>query len=427
LFKTHPNLDPRTSRHFYGYSLVGCAFVAQFVSVGLFSYVLGAFFIPMTEEFGWTRSEFTLARSIGQLVMGLTGFVIGVYVDRYGGKPLMLVGTLLLAVVLALHSQVSTLTGWILLNGVGLVLGCAMVGNLVVNVTLAKWFVERRGQVVAWAAMGISLAGIVITPAITVSIDVLGWRNSWLVLAVASTLLLLPVSLMMRRAPEDFDLHPDGKSQLQVDSGGAERAAQDMARSLTRAQALRTLSFYGLVVAFAMFSINILVVLLQTIPYLTDAGLNRTQAALAISVASVPAMLSKPIWGFYIDRLAAKPLAALGAFVTGAALLCIVFAVKAQSLWAIYAAYTLLGVGWGGMIPLQEVIWGSFFGRRHLGAVRSAALPFTLIIGASAPLLVSLYHDRVGDYHGALLAVAMLNLISALLMLWVPPPRRAAA
>lgn len=419
------NPNPSTSRHYYGYKLVGCAFVAQFVSIGLFSYVLGAFFLPMTEEFGWTRAEFTLARSVGQLVMGLAGFVIGVYVDRYGGKPLMLVGTALLAVVLALHSQVSSLTGWIILNGVGLVLGCAMVGNLVVNVTLAKWFVERRGQVVAWAAMGISLAGIVITPAITASIDLIGWRSSWLLLAVASTVLLLPVAMLMRRAPEDYGLHPDGKTQQQVDSGEAERAAQDFARSLTRAQALRTVSFYGLVVAFAMFSINILVVLLQTIPYLTDAGLNRTQAALAISIASIPAMLSKPIWGYYIDRLAAKPLAALGAFVTGAALLCIVYAVKAQSLWAIYAAYTLLGIGWGGMIPLQEVIWGSFFGRRHLGAVRSAALPFTLIIGASAPLLVSLYHDRVGDYHGALLVVAALNVTSALLILMVPPPRRA--
>ncbi len=95
----------------------------------------------MTAEFGWTRAEFTVARSVGQLVMGLAGFVIGVYVDRYGGKPLMLVGAGLIALVLALHAQVETLTGWILLNGVGLVLGCALVGNLVVNVTLAKWFV----------------------------------------------------------------------------------------------------------------------------------------------------------------------------------------------------------------------------------------------------------------------------------------------
>jgi len=414
-----------SDRAYYGYNLVACAFVAQFVAVGLFSYVLGAFFLPMAGEFDWTRAEFTSARSVGQIVMGLAGLVIGTYVDRYGGKPFMLLGTGLLAVVLVLHAYVSNLTQWILLNGVGLVLGCALVGNLVVNVTLAKWFVERRGQVVAWAAMGVSLAGIVITPAITVSIDTFGWRSSWLLLALISTLLLVPVALLMRRAPEDYGWHPDGKSQAQVDAGEASQAQHDLANSLTRAQALRTLSFYGLVLAFAMFGINILVVLLQTIPYLTDAGFSRNQAALTISVASVPAMLSKPFWGYYIDRLPTKPLAALGAFVTGLALLCIVWAVQAQQLWAIFAAYFLLGIGWGGMIPLQEVIWGSFFGRRYLGSVRSAALPFTLIIGAAAPLLVSLYHDQVGTYHGALLVVAALNLASAVVMLWVPPPTKA--
>ena len=378
----------------------------------------------MTQEFDWTRAEFTAARSVGQLVMGLAGFVIGVYVDRYGGRPLMLLGTVLLTLVLALHGQVTNLTQWILLNGVGLVLGCALIGNLVVNVTLSKWFVERRGQVIAWAAMGVSLAGIIITPLVTWTIDLYGWRTSWNLLALATACLMLPTALAMRRTPEDHGLHPDGKSAAQIAAGQGARAAADLQGSLTRREAMRTITFYGLVVAFAMFSINILVVLLQTIPYLTDAGLSRTHAALAISVASVPAMISKPIWGYYIDRLTPKPLAALGAGVTGIALLCIVWAVSAVNLPFIFAAYFLLGIGWGGMIPLQEVIWASFFGRKHLGAVRSAALPFTLLIGASAPLLVSVYHDRVGDYHGALLAVALCNLAAALIMLWVPPPSR---
>ncbi|MCB1686825.1 MAG: hypothetical protein KDI31_20145, partial [Pseudomonadales bacterium] len=63
------------TRPFYGYRIVAAAFVSQFVAMGIFSYVLGPFMLPMIEELGWTRSEFTLARSIGQLVMGITGFV----------------------------------------------------------------------------------------------------------------------------------------------------------------------------------------------------------------------------------------------------------------------------------------------------------------------------------------------------------------
>ena len=101
-----------------------------------------------------------------------------------------------------------------------------------------------------------------------------------------------------------------------------------------------------------------------------------------------------------------------------------VFAVQEGNLTWIYTAFVFLGLGWGGMIPLQEVIWGSFFGRRHLGAVRSAGLPITLLISAAAPVLVSYYQDTTGSYDGAILVVAICNLVSAFLILSLRPPRR---
>ena len=168
---------------FYGYYLVAAAFIAQFVSIGVISYILGPFMVPMIEELGWTRAEFTISRSISQIVMGIGGFFIGAYVDRIGARPLMLLGTVVLAVSLAAHAWISELWHWFLLNGLFATLGCALVGNLVVNVTMAKWFVEKRGQVVAWAAMGVSLGGVIITPGAIYLIDSLGWRDAWLVLA----------------------------------------------------------------------------------------------------------------------------------------------------------------------------------------------------------------------------------------------------
>ncbi len=411
---------------FYGYRIVAAAFVAQFVALGIFSYVLGPFMLPMLDEFGWTRSEFTLSRSIGQVVMGLAGFFIGVQVDRRGARPLMLTGGLVLVLGLLAQSQVQTLWQWWLVNGVLVTSGCALVGNLVVNVTMAKWFVERRGRVVAWAAMGVSLAGIVITPLATLLIDVVGWRQAWMLIALGAAVLVFPAAGVMRRTPEDHGLHPDGRTQAQIDAGLGARADADDARSLTRQQALRTPVFYLLVFAFGMFSVNIIVMLLQTVPYLTDAGLSRTQASLAVAVASLPALVSKPIWGYFIDRVDAKPLAALGAAVTGAALLVIVAAVETHALVVIYASFVLLGLGWGGMIPLQEVIWGAYFGRRHLGAVRSAGLPITLIFSAAAPFLVSLHQDLTGSYTAALLVVAVSNLAAACFIALIPAPGSGA-
>lgn len=131
-----------------------------------------------------------------------------------------------------------------------------------------------------------------------------------------------------------------------------------------------------------------------------------------------------PVMTLIIDRLNAKSLAAAGAAITGIAMLIIVFSVQMRAdLW-VYGGFFLLGCGWGGMIPLQEVIWASFFGRRYLGAVRSAALPFSFLISAGAPLGASYYFDSIGNYDGVLLAVAASNLLSAVLLLLIPTPRK---
>ena len=71
---------------------------------------------------------------------------------------------------------------------------------------------------------------------------------------------------------------------------------------------------------------------------------------------------------------------------------------------------------------MQEVIWASFFGRRYLGGIRGAAMPYALAIGAAAPWLVSYYRDVYGEYIGALMVVAGLNVASGLMIFFVPPP-----
>ena len=329
---------------YYGYYLVGAAFVAQFISTGMYSYVLGSFMAPMIAELGWSRADFTFTRTVGQMVMALVGIYIGSRVDAYGGRPIMLFGSLLLGLTLALTSQVESLGAWLLLNGVLVTIGCAMLGNLVVNVTLSKWFVERRGIVISIAAMGVSFGGVVLTPLVTWMIDVVGWREAWFWLGIGATVFTLPLALIMRRAPEDHGLYPDGYSAAQIEQGMGERARLELAASFTRSQAVRTFSFYALVIAFGFFSINIFVLLIHTVPFLSDSGLSRNEAAFAMLVASVPAMVSKPVWGYWIDRTPAKPLAAISAAVTGIALFLIVYATAALGLFWVYAAYAVLGL-----------------------------------------------------------------------------------
>ena len=407
---------------YYGYWLIVAAFIAQFVSVGAQSYVIGPFMIPMTTELGWTRAEFTLPRTIGQVVMAFTGFFIGSLVDRKGARGFMLGGVVILAAALFLLSKVNTLWQWILLNGIVLTIGASLIGNLVVNVTLAKWFVDFRGRAIAFAAMGVSFAGVLLTPLATWAIDLYGWRTGWQLLSIGAFIFVVPTALAMRRSPEDYNLNLDGKSDHQVSQGFAQKAEDDFNNSMTRAQALRSLTFYWLVIAFGMFGITIQVMLIQTVPFMTDAGYDRTTAALMITIASVPALVSKPIWGWLIDGLQPKPLASISAAITGGSLFVIVYGAHVASLPILITGFAVLGFGWGGMIPLQEVIWASYFGRRYLGGVRSAAMPFSIMLTAGAPLATSYYYDVFGDYNGAILIVAVANMLSAVLILFLKKP-----
>ena len=420
---TNPSHNPAFPR----YQLMGAAFLAQFVAIGIYSYVLGSFLAPMSAELNWSRGDFTLSRSIGQIVMAMAGIFIGSLIDRIGPRPIMATGTVILSFSLVLHSQIESLWAWWLLNGLVLTVGCAMIGNLVVNVTLSKWFVLNRGKAIAIAAMGVSLGGIIITPLATYLVDELGWRAAWVWLGVLSFLLMVPVTWAMRSRPEDYGLYPDGLSANAYQSDQGERARTEAETAYTRSQALRTFSFYAMVVAFGFFTINIVVLLLHTIPYLTDNGIGRQEAAFAMVIASIPAMLSKPFWGALIDRVPVKPLAAISASVTGLALLLIVFAVQKDDLLLIYASFVVLGLGWGGMIPMQEVIWASFFGRTHIGAIRGAGLPFSFALGALAPWLVGVHVDVFGEYHRALQIVGVLNVLSGVLIYLVRPPTRRDA
>jgi MFS family permease len=379
----------------------------------------------MSDEFGWTRAEFTLALTLGQFVLAFAGFFVGAYVDRQGGRRPMLIGATVLVIALLANSQIHELWQWIVLNGILVTSGGALAGNLVVNVTLSKWFVERRGRAVAVASMGVSFAGIIYPPAATLAVDTWGWRGAWVALAIAAAVLLYPVAMMMRRAPVDFGLLPDGRSATEVAGGAGRMASAEFATSLTRGQAIRTPAFYLIVLAFGLGGLAIIVPVVQGIPFMTDAGYSRGVASFMLVLTSIPSMLTKPVWGYLVDKAPANRLAAIGFLLNAVAIAGIVLSVQAHATPIVYACWLLLGFGWGGMIPLQEVVWATYFGRRYLGAVRSAGLPFSLLVSAGGPLAASFYFDIAGDYNGVLLAVAVLGVLGAILVNLPRNPRTA--
>ena len=382
----------------------------------------------MTEDLGWTRSEFVLASSLGFGIGGLSGFFVGPLIDRYGARPIMLAGATVGGLALVAVSQVESLWQFILVRGALTQVGLFMLGPFVVNTTLSKWFVIKRGRVIALASLGGSLGGVIPPLAFTGIVDRWGWEVGWVVMGIVTLVLMLPCSLVMRRQPEDYGLLPDGKTgdeeQTVRELAQIEAVRSDFANSYTRGEAMRTRAMWLLVLGFALAVAGVASVYSHVIPFMTDVGYTRSQAAFAFAVQGGVAMASKFFWAWAMQTRSPRILTALTIAMMGVALALLVPA-AGVSLGALLVVFALFGFGVGGMFPLFDFVWAWYFGRRHIGAVRSTGFPISVVIAVTGPILTGLYFDSVGDYNGAFFTLAAVLAVGAVLLLssHKPPPQ----
>src|SRR5580692_6727516 len=92
----------------YGWVIVAAGGVMGCVAIGsLFS--LAVFLQPMSQATGWSRSGISMAMTLDFLTMGIAAFGWGALSDKYGARPVMLTGSILLGGGLALASRTSSL------------------------------------------------------------------------------------------------------------------------------------------------------------------------------------------------------------------------------------------------------------------------------------------------------------------------------
>jgi MFS family permease len=402
---------------FYGWWIVGGALVAQMVAVSIMSSSSGIFLPFMTEELGWTQTEFTLGVTLGSISTALAGGVVGFLLDRWGPRGLMIAGATLVGLSLIYLSRINTLLEWFLIRGVVSSLGLALAGNLVLNVVIAKWFVSRRAWAISIASTGVSAAqftGILLVWLIST----IGWRDSWIVLGVVTWLVLYPVALMMRRQPEDHGLLPDGA--IEGDASSEHRiqlAREDTRNSLTAREAAKTLSLWTLQIGFSFGLMGLMAGLFFLIPFMTLHGFTFQQAGTAMLFQGLSALTSKFVWPVLMGKIGAR-LSTLVAFTLAAIGMALMVIVGPTQQFVPFVLVTMLwGFGIGAQIPLQESLMASYFGRAHLGAVRGISTPISQAFGISAPIAVAFYFDHVGNYDGIYLALAGGFIVGALLVM----------
>ena len=297
-------------------------------------------------------------------------------------------------------------------------------GQLATSVVIANWFIRKRGRAVAIRGSGARLGHAVMPLMIFAVMAVSSWRYAYASLAGMSVLLLIaPAAVFMRRRPEDLGLQPDGEERRESDlsSGSGPRRWPEV--SLTLREAIHTRALWLIIVTvgaglFAMGAVN-----LHMIANFQDQGISAGKAVSVTSVFAATSAASMVPLGLLMERLHVRYGTML---VAGILMVAMIIVIKADTYPLAMLFGVVFGVGGGGWVVVQSLLFADYFGRHHLGAIRGFAAPITGSFSTLGPVVAGLVRDVSGSYTPAFLAfMGLFALMIVAMALAVPPQRQA--
>jgi len=414
-------------RIFYGWYIVAVGFLSNIASSFALASTLAIFLKPLTADLGVSRGVFSLLRSGEGIIGACLAPLIGVMVDRQGGARLMAIGTSLVGVGYLFLGHIDSFAQFVFIRLALVTVGDALMGASVVNIVIARWFVRHRGRALAISSMGIGFAKVCMPVVGAWLILMFGWRHTWTIFGIGAIALgVAPALLVVRKAPEDMGLRPDGDlmAAQRRDIAAAPKVARVVAVKddvhWTPKEAFRTSAFWLLAITFGIASIGVTGLNLHIYSYVTDLGYSAVGAASVMSVIASMQLASPLAWGFLTERIDAR-YAAMLRFVVQALGLGLAVLMSGQLFW-LYVGFFLYGIGLGGNMVLPDILWANYFGRLSLGQIRGMGILISQILAAIGPPFFGFLFDITGGYGLSFAIFGIVLMISAILSLLLRQP-----
>ena len=396
---------------FYGWIIVGVAFLIGVTESGAFQAILAIFMKPMANEFGWSRAAISGSIAIGSLSAAFLSPFIGPVLDRHGPRMTAFWGILFLSLGLVGMTFVSRIWQLYLFFGMGRMIAMGIL-FLVISVSVSNWFIRKRGRAMGIVNLGPRL-GSALFPLLTqFFILVFGWRIAWSSLGIIIFLMSgIPVLLFLRHRPEDMGLLPDGDTGISKEANVCEPPDNISAAtfvhadkySLTGSQAIRTSTFWLLTTVHSLIPFVQAGINFHIYPFFTDCGIAPMTAVLVLASINLSGAFGTISWGVVAEKISVKILLAVNVFFSGLVFLAIYWTtlLKAPDYTLIGMLFLLsvfYGVTSGGIATLLNIIWADFFGRHSLGSILGYSSPFRLTANAIGPIFAAVFYDIYGSY-----------------------------
>ena len=356
--------------------------ITQITAWGTSYYCLGVLAGSIGRDTGWSRGFVFLGFTVALLVMGIVSTTVGRAIDRYGGRAVMTLGTVLVSAGLLVLSQVRSeaayLAVWAFLGlGMRLCLYDAAFAALV-------QVVPSRGRTaISYLTLFGAFASSVFWVIGHALNEQIGWRQTLVVFALINLAVCLPLHWLglARRESADRSVGPAGARTPSPDGPPLEGRARSVAIAL-----------FALIMSLNGFVFG--VVSVQLVPLLEAAGLATAAAVWVASLKGVAQFGGRVVEIVFARNLRAMTVARVAIGVLPPSLLLLL--VGTGSVPLVVAFTLVMGASQGVLTIVRGAVPLALFGAKGYGAVLGLIATPVLVVNAASPTVFAWIVDRWG-------------------------------
>ncbi|QVN18690.1 MFS transporter [Burkholderia pyrrocinia] len=354
--------------------LMGCIAIGAMFS-------LPVFLRAIARDTGWSMTGISGAMTIGFIAMAFASMGWGSLSDRIGTRAVVMTGAVLLSASLALASRAPSLLAFQLTFGLAVGSATAAVfAPMMACVT--GWFDTHRSLAVSLVSAGMGMAPMTMSPLAAWLVSTHDWRTSMLLVAALAAVVMIPVSLLVRRAPA-------------LDRAHAAPAPAGAPAAMSVADALRSPQFMVLVLTNFFCCATHSGPIFHTVSYAVTCGIPLIVAVSIYSVEGLAGMGGRIVFGLLGDRVGVKRMLVAGLLAQALGALGYYFV---RTLDGFYAVATLFGFIYAGVMPLYSVLARENFPLRMMGTVIGGCAMAGSLGMAAGPVAGGLIVDTFGSY-----------------------------
>ncbi len=407
----------RSSSYRWGQLIMGIICMAMIANL---QYGWTLFVNPISEKYGWSRAAIQVAFTIFVLTETWLVPIEGYFVDRFGPRPVVLVGGILCGLGWVLNSFANSLPLLYFAAAVGGIGAGAVYGTCVGNAL--KWFPDRRGLAAGLTAAGFGAGSALTIIPISAFIKSDGYEAAFLYFGIGQGLIVFVISWFLTRAPHA------------IKGANASTAnVQQTRRDYSPTEVLKSPVFWVMYLMFVMVAAGGLMATAQLGPIAKDfkigdipvniMGLVLPALTFALAIDRVLNGLTRPFFGWVSDKIGREPTMFIAFAIESVGILCLY--TFGQSPVAFVILTGIVFFAWGEIYSLFPSTCADTFGSKYAAA--NAGLLYTA--KGTASLLVplsSVLATATGSWHAVFIVASIMNGIAALMAWFVLKPMRKA-